>query len=335
MTTRRQFLSTSLAAPVAASLTTTRARAAVRSPYGIATTSYMTVWRPKDTMEFFDHCEKLGAAGIQAQLSSQDPAFLRTLRDRAEKAGMYIEVMGGLPGNNPEVFTRLIRAAKEVGALCLRSSSPLGRRYEKFTSWEQWQKESAVSVAAIERGAKIAEQERFPWAIENHKDWTAEEMAAMFKRVSSEYCGVCVDTGNNISMLDDPYDTVERLAPYALSCHIKDMGVAPVADGFHLSEIVLGQGFLDLSRMVKTIHQVRPKVKLTLEMITRDPLHVPCLTENYWTSFRERNGVYLARTMRLVHDKVSKLPMLSPLAPAAQRAEEEANVRKCLEYRIA
>jgi sugar phosphate isomerase/epimerase len=63
-----------------------------------------------------------------------------------------------------------------------------------------------------------------PLAIENHKDWTADEMAALMKEKASRWLGVCLDTGNNIALLDDPMATVEALAPYAISTHIKDMG---------------------------------------------------------------------------------------------------------------
>ena len=51
--------------------------------------------------------------------------------------------------------------------------------------------------------------------------------------------GGCVDTGNNISLLDDPMELIEGLAPYAISTHIKDMGVEPWKDGFLLSELPL------------------------------------------------------------------------------------------------
>ena len=57
------------------------ASAAVASPswampctkMGIAATCYMTAWRPKDTYEFLEHCQALGAGGIQVSLASTDP----------------------------------------------------------------------------------------------------------------------------------------------------------------------------------------------------------------------------------------------------------------------
>src|SRR4051794_16322121 len=60
---------------------------------GIATTSYLTAWRPKDTYEFLEHCHALGAAGIQSSINGD----LKKIRSRAEQLGMYIEAMASLP----------------------------------------------------------------------------------------------------------------------------------------------------------------------------------------------------------------------------------------------
>jgi hypothetical protein len=129
-------------------------------------------------------------------------------------------------------------------------------------------------------------------------------------------------------------ETVEALAPYARSTHVKDMGVKSYEDGFLLSEVPLGTGFLDLARMVSVLQKANPSIHFSLEMITRDPLKVPCLTPQYWTVFPERNGGHLARTLKLVqqHSAVSPLPTVSELAPAARVRNEEENVKACFRY---
>ena len=50
-------------------------------------------------------------------------------------------------------------------------------------------------------------------------------------RLSSDRIGVTLDTGNAISLLEDPMGVIEVLAPHALTVHFKDMGVAESADG--------------------------------------------------------------------------------------------------------
>ncbi len=327
--TRRQLL---LGAAAAA----TPAFGVPRTGMGIATTSFMTARRPRDTNEFLEYCHALGAGGIQAPLSSLEPAYLKKLRARAEDLGMYIEAMAGLPktGEN-ERFERTVAAAGVVGALGIRTAALSGRRYETFSQLSDWREFVKQSLAAIDRALPIVTKAQMPLAIENHKDWTAEELASLVKERSSEYLGVCLDTGNNIALLDSPASVIETLAPYAFCTHFKDMAVEPCADGFLLSEVPLGEGIVDLKRAVETIHAARPKTRITLEMITRDPLLVPCLTDKYWATFPDRNGKYLADTLRMVRDaagRLQKLPRVDGESSAGLLQLEEDNVQQCLYY---
>jgi sugar phosphate isomerase/epimerase len=302
-----------------------------RSKMGIAVTSYMSFGRPKDTLEFLEHANALGAGGIQMPLTSREPDYIRKFRARAEELGMYYEVIAALPkAGDTAAFDSTVAAAKQAGALAIRVNCLPGRRYENFTNLADWDKAVAQSHENIDAALRIVEKHQMPLAIENHKDWTAVEMAALMKEKSSRWLGVCLDTGNNIALLDDPLATVEALAPFAISSHIKDMGVAPYPDGFLLSEMPLGEGMLDMRRIVDTIRRARPETRLTLEMITRDPLKVPCLTDGYWATFPQRNGLYLARTLRMVREK--PLPVVTGLSREAQLQLEEDNVKKSLTY---
>ena len=142
------------------------------------------------------------------------------------------------------------------------------------------------------------------------------------------------DMGNSISLLEDPMATVEAYAAYALATHIKDMGVQDYPDGFLLSEVPLGDGFLDLARMVQVLRKARPGVRLALEMITRDPLPVPCLTPKYWATMSDTPARQLAEFLELVRGKASKkpLPRVRGLNRDQQLEFEDQNVRRCLAY---
>src|SRR6185295_10471881 len=261
--TRRELL-------IGAAAMASPAFAVPRTAMGIATTSFMIARKPRDTYEFLEYCHTLGAGGIQAPLSSLDQADLKKLRARAEQLGMYIEVMSGLPKKeDTSEFERTIAAAKDAGAVCVRTAALGGRRYETFSQLGEWQMFVTESLQAIDRVLAIVTRQRMPLAIENHKDWTVQELAtALMKDKSSEFLGVCLDTGNNIALLDDPMEAIETLAPYALSTHIKDMAVEPYDEGFLLSEVPLGEGVIDLKRAVAAIRKARPGTKFTLEMIT-------------------------------------------------------------------
>ncbi|MBV9036386.1 MAG: sugar phosphate isomerase/epimerase, partial [Acidobacteriaceae bacterium] len=161
-----------------------------------------------------------------------------------------------------------------------------------------------------------------------------DEYVKLLKTYSSEYLGACLDLGNNISLLDDPMTFVEAAAPYAKATHIKDIAVTPCEDGFLMSEVPLGTGILDLPRILSLLQKANPNIRFSLEMITRDPLKVSCLADHYWVTLPDRNGIYLARTLRYVNEhKSSKpLPTFDHLPPAKRSRAEEENIRACFEY---
>ena len=329
-------MSLSRRAFVAALAASSSLHAAPKTSMMVATTSYLSFRRFKDSIEFLEHCHVIGAGGIQAQITNHDPAYLKTLRAKAESYGMPIEVIAGLPrSDNDEMFQRTMDSAKYLGATCVRSACLGGRRYETFSTPEDWVQFVRNSRQAVKRAVPVAEKAKVILALENHKDWLVDEFIGLMKDYSSEYLGICLDTGNNIALLDDPMDVIHRLAPYAVSTHLKDMGVDEYPDGFLLSEVPFGEGFLDLPAILTAIRQkARAGTRITLEMITRDPLKVPCLSQKYWATFGETGGLRLANTLRMVRTAKCRkpLPMLSNLAPQAQLEKEEANVRFCLDY---
>lgn len=324
--TRRSFLALASAGA--------RAQAPSRSSMGLNPYSFGLSRRSGEALEFLEFAHSLGAGGVQAVLKSFQPDYLKQVRERAGRLGMYLEVIGNLPKDDAAPFEALVRAAREAGALCLRAVCLSGRRYETFSSLEEWKRFVAESKARLARAVPVLEKHRLALGLENHKDWTLEEMVPLLKSYSSEYLGACIDFGNNIALLDDPTESVEALAPFAVSTHIKDMAVEEYAEGFLLAEVALGRGVLDLPSLVGVIRRSRPAVKFSLEMITRNPLKVPCLTEKYWASFPERNGRYLARTLAWVRANRPRqpLPNLDLLDQAGRLELEMDNVRQSLAY---
>jgi hypothetical protein len=129
-------------------------------------------------------------------------------------------------------------------------------------------------------------------------------------------------------------ETAKAYAPWTITTHLKDMAVAEYDDGFLLAEVPFGEGFLDLQAIIALIDKARPRVRWNLEMITRDPLRVPCLTPKYWVTMNDVSGRRLANMLALVKKKkpAAPLPTVSKLSLAEQIDLEEANVRKCFKF---
>jgi sugar phosphate isomerase/epimerase len=103
---------------------------------------------------------------------------------------------------------------------------------------------------------KVAEEYGIRMAVENHIDFTADEMLRLLTEVNSPWLGINFDTGNFLRLLDDPIKGMAKLAPYVYATHIKDLkpqkGVA--ADEWNFFSCTpVGEGVVDNGKLVQLL----------------------------------------------------------------------------------
>jgi len=307
--------------------------------FGVAHASYMMrafrnipseIYPPfENSMDFIEHCADLGFGGVQAGIRGWDKKFSKKVRKRAEKLNIYLEGQVGLPKSDTDVerFENEVVAAKEAGVTIFRTACLSGRRYETFDSMKAFQEFKKNSIASLELAEPVVRKHKIKLAVENHKDWRIDEMIAILDGIGSEWVGVTLDTGNNISLLEDPMEVVKALAPYSFSVHLKDMAVKEYEDGFLLAEVNLGEGYLDIAGMISEIRRQNPGIRFNLEMITRDPLKIPCLTEKYWATFDQISAKELGLYLHKIRTQKTEeaLPLISDKSSDERLALEVEN----------
>jgi sugar phosphate isomerase/epimerase len=313
---------------------------------GIVVHSYWARWNSKtasdqypsftNALQLLRHCKEIGAGGIQVTLNDWTDDFTKKMRDEREKLGLYLEGSIGLPKTEADVprFEAQLLYAKEAGAKILRTVCMSGRRYENFHSQAEFQQFKMGAISSLRLAEPIVRKHQIKLAIENHKDWRASEMVVLIKLIQSEWIGVTLDFGNNISLLENPMEVISTLAPYSFSTHVKDMGVQEYEKGFLLSEVPLGQGIVDLPAAVALCKKSNPLITFNLEMITRDPLKIPCLDSAYYETMGDISSSALAKTLAMVREKkfAGKLPQTSSLSGEQALALEEKNIVDCLAF---
>ncbi|MFD2200092.1 sugar phosphate isomerase/epimerase family protein [Shivajiella indica] len=313
---------------------------------GIVVHSYGLRWNSKanspvyppftNAMQLLEHCHSINAGGIQVGVNGWTREFATEIRQKSETLGLFLEGSIGLPKSESDLenFENQVIQAKAAGISILRTVCLGGRRYETFNSAEEFEAFRNSSIQSLQWAKEIVKKHKMKLAVENHKDWRAEEMVELIKLMDSEWVGVTLDFGNNISLLEDPTYVIRTLAPYAFSTHIKDMGVKANDNGFLLSEVPLGKGVVDLGQAVEILRKYNPGIKFNLEMITRDPLEIPYLKEKYWATFQDLPAKDLANIINIVKEKSypGSLPTISNLSNEAQLALEEEHILQCLEY---
>jgi 3-oxoisoapionate decarboxylase len=289
-----------------------------------------------EPLRFLDHCLSLGVRSVQVGLGARDSSYTDQLRAKLEAASAHLEGIAALPRNQADLdrFEAEIRTAKNAGVSIVRTVTMSGRRYETFDSAASFRKFADLALNSLNLAARVVSRHKIHLAVENHKDWRADELIALLNKVGCDQIGVCLDTGNSIALLEDPMEVVETLAPRALTSHFKDMGLEEYREGFLLSEVPLGTGILDLRRVVQVLRKAQPEIRFQIEMITRDPLKVPCLTERYWATFPDLPGRHLAHTLALVRARSPQpaLPRISRLSRDEQIRIEDDNIVRCITF---
>lgn len=237
---------------------------------------------PDTTMtieDFLARTVELGAEGASLEscfLPQRDPVYLSELCGRLDELELERVYAWGHPngllgGRSPEAYDDMLQSiaqAKAVKAEVMRVVGNNGRyRFDEHE--KQIDRLSALFADAV----KEAERQGIRLAIENHQDFTLEELATLFENVDSPYLGLTFDSGNCLRILDDPVRGLERLADRVYATHIKDIRLQkgmPANMWQFFACVPAGEGVVDLPRIIGLLEQAGYGGMLTIEV---DYLH--------------------------------------------------------------
>ena len=212
--------------------------------------------------DFLDFSERMGVDGVSLEscfFPEFSKEYLSEVKGWLDEKGFDRVYAWGHPdglegGNNQREFDSMmehIQYAKAIGAEVMRVvGSSLMFRFEPHEP--QLEKLAEMFKMAV----KEAQASGIRLAIENHIDYNSDEILWLLKEVDSEYFGVNFDSGNFLRVLDDPVKAMEKLAPYVMATHIKDMlpvpGVA-VDEWYFFSCVPTGKGLIDNQRIAQLL----------------------------------------------------------------------------------
>lgn len=233
-----------------------------------------------------DKAIAFGAEGLSLEsfmLDDDSPGHLAEIRARLDEADLERMWAWGHPdglgsGAQPQALDDLMRhtaIAAALDAKVMRICAG-GRR----TRPADWTNHRDALLPLLRRAADHAAELGVTLAVENHADLLADEMIELLETLDHAHLGVCLDTGNNLRMLEDPWRAIERLAPWARATHLKDIQAHrgdPRTFGFWPS-VPLGRGLIDIPGVIRELGRHDYQGLLALEI---DYLH---------PSYRDANG---------------------------------------------
>lgn len=291
--------------------------------------------------DIIEYCHSMGLGAAHTNLPADlDPTGIRKIRDQVNKYDMRLTVILRTPHTEADVpkYDAAVKACSEMDGRVVCVHYPFsGRRYEQFRTAAEFHAFDAICKASVRRAEPILRKYKMPLAIENHKGWRSDELAAWVRSTGSEYVGICLDLVNSVSLIETPQQTIDTLFPLTIFVSFKDIGADFYEDGILLSEVPLGDGHMDLAGIVARMQKKDPKMLFQLEMLTRDPLKVPIFTEQYWKVYDDKSPVPPRDLAMLIswirnHPPRKPLPRTSGLTPEQQLALEDKLNQQCIDY---
>ena len=275
---------------------------------------------------------------------SHDAAYLKEIKQQADKFGIAIHAgTGGICPTSPKFIDKygsaedhlkhLLRVAKILG-------SPVARCYigsmqdRKGPGGIQKHIESTIQVCknvrkhALDAGVKIA--------IENHAgDMHSRELANLIERAGPDYVGATLDSGNATWTMEDPLDTLENLAPFAVSSGIRDSMIWEIENGASVQWTAMGEGCVDMKAFAKRWGELCPQVPIQLEIISGFSKPFPYLETDFWKPYESIRADGFSRFVALAK---AGTPMESFKAPKgvdrkkAQQQYQLAELERSIKY---
>jgi len=295
-------------------------------------------WTPFQHLEY---CARWGVKVVHFSevrfLGSLEEENLKRVGARARELGIEVEIgmrsicpsskmFDASQGTAEEQLTRMIQAAKTAGSPIVRAvlgsmadrtgALPIEAHIENTVRVLR-----AVRPRALEAGLKIA--------IENHAgDMQARELKTLVEEAGTDFTGVCLDSGNPLWAIEDPHLTLETLAPYVLTSHVRDTAVWRVPEGAAVEWVRMGEGNVGIDEYIRKYAERCPGRALSLEIIVTQPRVFAYHDPKFWEGYRKTPAWEFARFLALA-EKGKPRPPSPPLkeAPAAREREDlEASI---------
>jgi len=226
--------------------------------------------------DFVDRAHALQVDGVSLEScfipQKDDPGYLNSVKNRLDDYSLdrvyaWGHADGLEGGQNKTEYDEMIRSlghAKEIGANVMRVVG------SSFTFRFENHQEQIARLGKMFKGAvQIAADYNIKLAIENHIDFTGQEILQLLEEVDSPYLGLNFDTGNFARLLDDPVQAMEKLAPHTLATHIKDLKINPEAavnDWYFFSTTPVGDGFIDNLQLARLLKKANYQGFLAVEL---------------------------------------------------------------------
>lgn len=207
---------------------------------------------------------------------SPDRSFLRELAQYADENRLYLEWGGaeyvpldpvtGRPRDISSVNRDAAEQARSLGVDAVRAAPSGPKRWEK--GFETAEERLRLSARTLREQGPMLRDLGVTLALETGPAFTTFDLLRLFEMCGvrpGEHLGICLDTMNVLTLLEDPVEAAGRVLPWVLTTHIKDGAILPAEDGFIAFAAEAGTGVIDLETIIGRLGSLDRGINLSLE----------------------------------------------------------------------
>ena len=284
--------------------------------------------------EYLDYCAKHKAKVVHFSeirfLGSLEPEHLKKVRAHAEKLGISLEIgmrsvcptsksFDPAQGTAEQQIEKMIAAARTIG-------SPIVRAFLGTMADRQGQpgiEGHIANTAKVLRNVRSrAMDANVKIAIENHAgDMQGRELKMLIEEAGKDFVGACVDSGNPLWAIEDPHVTLDYVAPYVLTSHIRDTAVWRIPEGAAVAWTRMGEGNVEIASYVLKYQKLCPGKAISMEIIVTGPRKFAYLDPAFWDGYKNVPAWEFSRFVAIAEKGKERPPM--PPVPKEQAARKE------------
>lgn len=249
--------------------------------------------------EHLDYAARFGARVVHFSeirfLGSLEDEHVKKVAAHAQKLGITLEIgmrsicptstsFDPKQGTAEEQLKRVIRAANLAGSRLVRCF--LGSMADRATPTplEGHIENTAKTLRACRT---YANDHNIKIAVENHAgDMQARELKSLIELAGKDFVGAVIDSGNPVWALEDPHLTLETLAPYILTSHVRDSYLWKTPEGIAVQWTRMGEGNVNIAAWVKRYRELCPGKALSMEIIVTGARQFQVFDRKFWDAYR-------------------------------------------------
>jgi len=246
-----------------------------------------------------------------------DKSYLTDLRQYAAGKNLYLE-WGGCqhipfdtttwqPVDLMKINRKAAEEANALGATVIRScSGGLMRWRDNSPATETLLREMA---RALKPQKSMFNDLRAVLGMELHFEFTTFELLKLFDMCDAEpgdYLGVCLDTMNLLTMLEDPVMGTERILPWIVATHCKDGGIFLNEQGFVSFTAQAGTGIVKWEKVLRRLATLDREINLSIED-HGGSFDIPIFDPTFLSKFPDLTPLEMSRLLRLAQETSARV----------------------------